>query len=45
MFDSARAPNRLNALNARSVFALSKEAEVRILRQIAFSFSETLYKL
>lgn len=38
MFESARAPKLLNALNAKSVFALSKEAEVRIVAKLKGKF-------
>jgi hypothetical protein len=42
MFESAKAPIRLNALNARSVLALSKEADPRILPQAVWSFAKGL---
>lgn len=43
MFDSAKAPMLLNALNASSVFALSREAEASILPNFGESFWTAFY--
>lgn len=43
MLESATAPIRLNALNARSVFALKKEVEARISPRVNCSFVKGSY--